>query len=284
MGLRGDVSALQRLENISTRGTIAANGGNMITGFVVTGTESKDILIRAIGPGLEIFGATNAVQDPVLRLVSDAGTIATNSRWTVGNVGSVIETVSAKVGAFPLEPSSRDAVLLVTVSPGRYTAVVDDASLSGGITLVEIYDATADSAVGNDVSNLSTRGQVSPGKALVGGFVVSGNTAKRVLIRGIGPGLATFGVVNALPETRLILSQRVDGADVEVGRNSNWGTQPNAAAIIDATDAAGAFALDAGSNDSAMLLWLEPGVYTATVQAAASGISGLALIEVYQTD
>lgn len=256
----------------------------MITGFVVSGSEPKDVLIRAVGPGLQMFGVANAVQDPVLELVSDTGPIATNSRWIVGNVGSVIETVSAQVGAFPLDPNSFDAVLLVTVAPGRYSAVVRDSSGQGGNTLIEIYDATELSASATDLANLSTRGSVGSGGYLVGGFVVSGNTPKRVLLRGVGPGLENFGVSNALPETKLVLTQRVDGANVTIGENTGWDLQANADGILEATGNVGAFALDPASQDSAMLLWLEPGIYTATIQPGTPGLSGTALIEVYQVE
>ena len=256
----------------------------MITGFVVSGSETKDVLIRAIGPGLAAFGVANPVQDPVLELISETGPVATNSRWIVGNVGSVIETVSAQVGAFPLDQNSPDAVLLVTVAPGRYSAVVSDASGQGGNTLIEIYDASDLGDSGSDLINLSTRGSVGLGGYLVGGFVVSGNTPKRVLIRGVGPGLESFGVVNALSETRLVLTQRVEGTDVAIGENAGWASQPNADGIVEVTASAGAFVLDPASQDSAMLLWLEPGIYTAAVQPGSSGLTGTALIEVYQTD
>ncbi len=284
MGLRSDILALRRLENISTRGVIAPSGGIMITGFVVSGTEPKDVLIRAVGPGLAAFGVPGAVTDPVLELMSDSGSIATNIRWIAGNVGSVIDTVSAQVGAFPLDPSSWDAVLLVTVAPGRYSAVVTDGTNQGGDTLIEIYDASEASQEGNDLTNLSTRGTVTAENNLIGGFVVAGNAPKRVLVRGIGPGLGAFGINDALPEARLILTQRVNGGDENIDENTGWATQENADAIAEAGLSAGAFDLDPSDADSAMLLWLEPGVYTAIIQPGTNQMSGTALIEVYQTN
>jgi len=284
MGIRDDVVALRRLENISTRGAIPSGNGVLISGFVVSGSEPKEVLIRAVGPGLASFGVPDVVEDPVLDLISDSGTIATNSRWAWGDAGGAIETVSSQLGAFPLGRESLDAVLLVTVPPGRYSAMVTDASGQGGNALIEIYDATDLGGSGSDLANLSTRGLVGPGRALVGGFVVSGNTPKRVLVRGVGPSLGLFGVGDALPEVNLILTHRVDGTEVVIDENSGWSSRPNADGIAEATANAGAFALNAGSQDSAMLLWLEPGVYTAAVQSGSPGLSGAALIEVYQID
>ncbi|MEZ5276882.1 MAG: Ig-like domain-containing protein [Opitutaceae bacterium] len=284
MGLRSDVSPDRRLENISTRGTITSGSGVMISGFVVSGDAPKTVLIRAIGPGLGQFGITNYMTDPVLELVGEAGLITSNARWILGNFGSIVETVSARIGAFALDPDSLDAALLVTVAPGRYSAVVRDAAGRGGDSLIEIYDATDTVVTGNDLVNLSTRGAVGSGKNLIGGFVVTGNVPKRVLIRGIGPGLAQFGVANALSSARLVLTQRVDGVNERIGENTGWSTNPNAEAIQTASESAGAFLLESGSGDSALLIWLEPGIYTAEVQPGTTGASGTGLVEVYQTD
>ena len=284
MGIRDDIAPERRLLNISTRGSIESGSNVMITGFVVSGTEPKTVLIRAIGPGLADFGVSSFMTDPVLDLIGDAGTVSSNARWSLGNFGSVIESVSARIGAFALDPDSLDAALLVTVAPGRYSAVVRDASRIGGDTLVEVYDATDVVIQGNDLINLSTRGSVGAGKNLIGGFVVAGNVPKHVLIRGVGPGLGVFGVSDPLPSAKLVLTQRVEGENVRVAENTGWTSNPDSAAVVAATESAGAFLLDSESDDSALLLWLEPGVYTAEVQPGSAGASGTALVEVYQTD
>ena len=284
MGLRSDIAPERRLENISTRGTITAGSGVMISGFVISGTEPKIVLIRAIGPGLGQFGITSHMADPVLELVGEAGVITSNARWILGNFGSVIESASDRVGAFALDENSLDAALLVTVAPGRYSAVVRDAAGGGGDALIEMYDASESFVPGNDLVNLSTRGAVGNGRNLIGGFVVTGNVPKRVLIRGVGPGLAQFGVADTLSAARLVLTQRVDGANVRIAENTGWSGNPNPEAIQAAAESAGAFILETGSADSALLIWLEPGVFTAEVQPGTTGATGTALIEVYQTD
>jgi hypothetical protein len=284
MGLRYDIDPERRLVNISTRGSIESGSNVMITGFVVSGTEPKTVLIRAIGPGLAEFGVPSYMADPVLDLIGDSGTISSNARWILGNFGTVIESASTRIGAFPLNPDSLDAALLITVAPGRYSAVVRDASRNGGDVLIEVYDTTDLVTPGNDLINLSTRGLVGGGKKLIGGFVVTGNVPKRVLIRGVGPGLSAFGVSDPLRSTKLVLTQRVEGDNVLLDENTGWASNPDPEAIVAATESAGAFLLAPDSDDSALLLWLEPGIYTAEVQPGSPGAIGTALVEIYQTD
>ncbi|RKZ92251.1 MAG: hypothetical protein DRQ40_08960, partial [Gammaproteobacteria bacterium] len=136
----------------------------------------------------------------------------------------------------------------------------------------------------SDLSNLSTRGSIGPGKNLIGGFVVSGNMPKRILIRAIGPTLVGFGITDAVDSARLVLSHHVDGDMITIGDNLGWSTHPGSSQIAEVSARAGAFALEPDSLDSALLLWLEPGVYTAQVQPGQSGQSGTALVEVYQTE
>ncbi|HEY1108339.1 MAG TPA: hypothetical protein VGE76_06900, partial [Opitutaceae bacterium] len=95
-------------------------------------------------------------------------------------------------------------------------------------------------------------------------------------IRAVGPGLTPFGVTNALPTPRLT----VYGGTVQVGTNAGWSTATNASEITAAAAATGAFALTPGSQDSALLLTLTPGAYTAEI--ASRGGSGTALVEVYE--
>jgi regulation of enolase protein 1 (concanavalin A-like superfamily) len=284
MGLRDDIDPERRLLNISTRGSIGSGSNVMITGFVVSGTEPKTVLIRAIGPGLAEFGVSSHIADPVLDLIGENGTVSSNARWILGNFGSVIESASTRIGAFPLDPDSLDAALLVTVAPGRYSVVIRDASRNGGDALIEVYDTTDVVTLGSDLINISTRGSVGAGKNLIGGFVVTGNVPKRVLIRGIGPALSDFGVSDALRSTKLVLTQRVEGSNVLVNENTGWASSSDPEAIIAATESAGAFLLAPDSDDSALLLWLEPGVYTAEVQPGDPGATGTALVEVYQVD
>jgi hypothetical protein len=155
--------------------------------------------------------------------------------------------------------------------------------------LTEIYDASPTPLTDPErLINLSARGAVSPGAgALIGGFVVSGSSTKTVLIRGIGPGLAAFGVTGALADPILSV---YDGNGDLVAENSSWGSQTvagpdqtdaTAADIVAADTSAGAFALTAGSADTALIASLPPGAYTFQV-TSASNSTGEALGEVYE--
>jgi glucose/arabinose dehydrogenase len=132
-----------RLIDISTRGQVGTGANLLIAGFVVGGTTSKTVLIRASGPaiGAAPFNVPGTLPDPQLQLFgsgSPAPALGSNAGWA-GN--PQIATAAASVGAFPWgNPAGRDAALLVTLPPGAYTAQVSGASGDSGVALVEIYD------------------------------------------------------------------------------------------------------------------------------------------------
>ena len=129
------------------------------------------------------------------------------------------------------------------------------------------------------VLNVSSRAQTGPGaNAHIVGFVVAGPRPKQMLIRGVGPSLAAFGVTGALVDPVLALFN-VTGQ--QFLSNDDWGTNANLADLGAATTAAGAFVLAAGSKDSALLVTLDPGAYTAQV-SGAGGATGISLVEVYE--
>ena len=129
--------------------------------------------------------------------------------------------------------------------------------------------------------NVATRGVVSPGQGqLIAGFVVSGNTSKKLLIRAVGPTLAAapFNVAGVLadPFLRIVRSD-----NVVIRENDNWEVGNDASLLSDAAVRVGAFPLAAGGKDAALLINLPPGTYSA--QASGPGTStGVALIEVYE--
>ena len=154
---------------------------------------------------------------------------------------------------------------------GSRTAQVSGPAGSGGVVLVEVYDAVASTQP--RLVNVSARSQVGTGdNILIAGFVVDGSVAKTLLIRAVGPTLAGFGVGGALTDPKLEIFQ---GQTKKV-ENDNWST------VAEATAAAvGAFALGAGSRDAALLVTLPPGQYSAQVSGVAGG-TGEALVEVYE--
>jgi hypothetical protein len=276
-----------RLVNISSRLRVSANdaGGASIAGFVITGSTPKQILVRGVGPSLSRFGITAPLAAPQLKLYDGKNAvIATNAGWADD---ARITTAGTAVGAFPLTAGSNDAALLMTLSPGTYTTQIQGSA--SGTALIEIYDVAANVAnPTKQLINISTRGTVGSGDdVLIGGFVVSGDQPKRVLIRGIGPGLGAFGVSGTLSDPAISL---YDAKQLLVAKNDNWGTpQPLTAAqvlgsasdIATAGTAAGAFPLQSGSTDAVLLLTLNPGAYSAVV-TGVNGASGAAMVEIYE--
>ena len=270
----------ERLLNVSTRSLTGAGGDALIVGFVLSGNESKPVLIRGIGPTLSAFGVGGALPSVRLEVFRGQTSVATGTDWgTANNNPTEVAAVAARVGAFALPANSRDAAMVLTLAPGAYSAVVTGQSGASGVALVEVYDATSGSIPPTQrVVNLATRSTAGAGEnALIAGFYVSGSAPKRVLIRGVGPSLTQFGVSGALARPQLSVAQ---GASV-LAQNAGLASSADAAAILAAASQVGAFALPSNAADAAILINLAPGAYTAQV-AGVSGATGVALVEVYE--
>jgi hypothetical protein len=169
--------------------------------------------------------------------------------------------------------------LVETLLPGPYTALVAGASGDSGIALAEIYDATPTgtySPTTPRLINISARTQVGLGaNVLIAGFVIGGTTSETVLIRASGPALVPFGVSSVLPDPQLQLNS---SASV-IATNAGWGGD---AQIASTAASIGAFSWGTTATaDSALLVTLPPGAYTAEV-SGKSGDTGIALVEVYE--
>ena len=114
-------------------------------------------------------------------------------------------------------------------------------------------------------------------EVLIAGFVIAGSEPKRLLIRGVGPALAGFGVGGVLADPQLAIYRQ--GSAAALRQNDDWGLG-GGAALAAAAAQAGAFALPANSRDAALLLVLEPGAYTAQISGAGAS-TGVALLELY---
>jgi hypothetical protein len=266
-----------RLVNLSTRARAGLGEQVVIAGFVVAGTVPKPMLIRAVGPALTAFGVADPLAAPKLELVRDGTVVAANTGWTTGGAAADIAAAAARGGAFALDANSADSALLATLAPGNYTAVISAADGRPGVGLVEVYDLSAE-ASGPGVSNLSVRAlSGADAQTLIVGVVVQGAAPKRLLIRAVGPGLAQFGVSGILERPQLA----VFSGQSEIARNAGWSTSLDAAAIAQAATRVGAFPLASASLDSALIVSLAPGAYTAQVSGPA-GSTGVALVEVYE--
>jgi hypothetical protein len=247
------------LANISTRAVVGTGANVLIGGFIVTGAETKRVVIRGVGPSLPLPGK---MLDPTLELHDAAGsTIASNDDWGQSANSAAI----AASGVAPTNP--KESAVLMDLAPGSYTAVLSGTNQTTGIAVVEIYDL--DNAAQSKLANISTRVLVESGDAaLIGGLIVVGQSTADVIVRAIGPSLPISG---AMVDPTLELR---DAAGTLVGSNDNWRSTQQAAIVQTGV----APTRDA---ESAIVTSLPPGAYTAIVRGV-NGTTGVAVVEVYQ--
>jgi len=297
------VSYDARLINLSARTGVAGTSNLLIGGFGISGSGTKVLLLRGVGPGLfTYFGLPGTLSNPQLTLFDSVPTaIVTNIGWANAlTAGASTVSVSPQaataglmstLGAFTIPGGSADSAMKVTAPTGGYTAQVSGVGGTSGVALMEVYDADTGSPPARLV-NLSARSAVGVGgNILIGGFVITGSTAETVLIRGVGPGLTTFfGLGGTLVSPQLVLLDSTVSASI-IASNSGWGTAPTTgpstvqAGVVAATSAViaevGAFPVPSGSTDAAMVVTLPPGNYTAQL-SGVGGSTGIGLIEVYE--
>lgn len=279
-GVSATTTHTDRLVNISTRGLVGDGDKAMFAGFVITGAQPKSVLVRASGPTLATYGLGGTMDNPVLKIYKGDDVIASNDDWSTAADAATITATSSRLGAFALLTGSKDAALITTLAPGIYSAQVNRAAGSSpGLAIVEVYDASTNPGTESQkVVNISTRGQIGTGESImIAGFVITGNVPKKVLIRGVGPTLGNYGVGGTLADPKLTLYK---GATV-IASNDDWSVGPESALLSAAALQVGGFALLPESKDAALLITLEPGIYSAQV-AGIGDTTGVALLEVYE--
>lgn len=281
------ISAQTRLANLSTRGVAGLGDRSMIVGFVVTGTGEKSVLLRAIGPTLASgFDVPGALPDPRLSLYRQDGgaqtLVVSNADWAdlPEAEREDVESTSARVGAFTLT-DSREAVLLVSLPPGVYSAVVESETGQSGVTLVEAYDADPDGPRTTRLGNLSTRGHVGRGAdVLIGGLVVQGPAARTYLIRAVGDTLEQFNVSGTLDDPTLTLYTE---GQAFLRYSDDWDSPFQLQPALETSMATvGAFSLT-DRQETVLQLTLAPGSYSLHLRGFEDS-EGVALLEVYEMD
>jgi Domain of unknown function (DUF5122) beta-propeller len=252
-------------QNLSARAHVFTGERILIAGFIIEGSENKTILLRGLGPSLASFGVPAPLADPTLSLFDHTGAlIAANDNWKA--------TQQAQIQATGLAPpNDLEAAILVALPPGGYTAFLQGKAMSPGIGLAEVYDV--DPSANAQPTNLSARAFVGTGNdVLIGGTIIRGNGTSllRVLVRALGPSLASAGVMTPLANPTLSLR---DANGNVIASNDNWKDSQQAA--IAATGKA-----PPNDSESAILGLLAPGNYTAIV-AGKNGTTGVALVEFY---
>ena len=249
------------LANISTRLRVETGDNVLIGGFIVTGTQPKKVIVRAIGTSLPL---ADKLADPTLELHGPNGLIEANDNWVDSpNKQAIIDST--------IPPSSDFDSAIVHTLPAAagYTAIVRGVNNSTGIGVVEAYDL--DTTVDSRLANISTRGFVQTGdNVLIAGTIVVGQASQRVLIRAIGPSLPIAGVMaNPTLELR-------DSSGTLLQANDNWVDSADKQAIIDTTipppnDLESAIVAILPANNAS---------YTAIVRGV-NDTTGIAVVEIY---
>ncbi len=293
------------LVNISTRAPVLTADNVAIGGFIIGGSEPMTVLIRARGPSMggAPFNVPGTLSNPMVQLYSGQTIIAQNDNWqttnpqcdspaiSCGNAAQITSTGKDPCQSFPGQSSppqgcTLESAILVTLPPGRYTAIISGVGGTTGVGLVEVFDVDGISTA--KLINISTRAHIETGDNVgIGGFRIGGSDSKTVLIRARGPSLSAFGVSGTLanPTIQLYSGQTV------IAQNDDWQTTDPlcgspAVSCGNATDIQNT-GLDPCSVtstsctlDSAILVTLPPGLYTAILRGVNNG-TGVGIVEVF---
>lgn len=238
----------------------------MIGGFIITGNVPKKVAIRGMGPALASFGITDFLADPVIELRSSSGSVLqSNDNWK--------DSQQAEIQALGLAPNdNREAVIVATLTPGSYTALLTGKGGTTGVGLVEIYDVNP--GVDSELGNLSTRGFVQGANSvLIAGFILGNTTGNdRIAIRGLGPSLSQFGLNPVLADPTLELH---DSNGATLITNDDWESDAVSAANLILFNLA-----PTNAKEAAIFTSLPPGTFTA-ILAGKNGGTGIGIVEVY---
>lgn len=262
-------SVASRLANISTRAPVRVSNEVMIGGVIISGSESKTVVIRARGTSLLDAdpNLSGLLSDPFVQLFSGAELIDSNDNWES----------HSRVSDLPenLRPArAEEAALVATLAPGAYTAIVRGVSDGQGVGIVEIFEVDSDGAT--RLSNISTRGFVGTGNdVLIGGVIIAGEEDKTVTIRARGPSL-----VDADPNLQNLLSdpfvQLFNSAGELIDSNDNWSDHSSAVSLRSDLR-------PTKSAEAAITRKLAPGAYTAIVRGTGE-TTGIGIVEVFEID
>ncbi|MCC5024039.1 MAG: immunoglobulin domain-containing protein [Candidatus Synoicihabitans palmerolidicus] len=234
VGVRASTAAAaEKLSNISTRGRVNAGSEVMVVSFVIKGTVPKEVMVRAVGPRLGEFGMPG-VLDPYIKLlrVGESTPLAEVNDWA-----PELAAEFGRLGAFDMGADTKSAAMQVSLDPGVYVVQIEGVGGSTGVAIAEVYDAATGSPV--ELTNLSTRGFVGAGTdIMVARLVVDGLVPQKVLIRGIGPALESFGVTGTLPDPVVRLYQSLPGGGARfLAQNYDWSAAENVDALRSASKA-----------------------------------------------
>ncbi|MBV9009557.1 MAG: hypothetical protein JO354_10400, partial [Verrucomicrobia bacterium] len=240
----------------------------LLTGFVIAGNQPKTIVVRALGPSLSRWGIAAGLPNPTLELHDASGNLlAYDDNWRDSQ-----EALFGRGGPFhELQPPNElEPAIAIQLPPGSYNAVIRGKYDGGGDVVAEIYDVSG--AAPSMLVNVSTRACVQTSGAIVGGFVVKGSNGGSIIVRALGPSLASSGITQVMTNPFLTLYNQQGDL---LGWNEHWQADPQQAAKIAQSGLAPHF-----PNEPAMALNLPSGTYTAVVRDENNS-SGVALLDIY---
>jgi phospholipase/lecithinase/hemolysin len=261
--LSGQIAPLAKATNISTRGMVGTGEDVLIAGFIISGSQPKKVIVRALGPTLGTLGVSGVLADPTIVVVNSSKVVvASNDDWR--------STQEAQIAASGFAPRNNlESAIIATLPPGSYSAVVSGKNGGTGIGLVDVYELDATTSIFQD---LSTRGFVGTGdNVLIGGLIIGNGEQPLIVVRAIGPTLGSFGIMQPLQDPTLEVRDANGGL---ISFENDWhDNTPTAvkAVLLQPQD----------SREAAVVLSLPAGNYTAIVRGK-NGTTGVALVEAYQ--
>jgi hypothetical protein len=252
--------------NLSTRARVDVGDKVVIGGFIITGNDSKKLVVRGLGPSLTKFNLSGVLLDPVLELRQSNGSlILMNDNWK--------DTQRVQIEGSIYQPSDdRESVIVATLPAATYTVTLSGKNQTSGIGVVEVYDN--DQEADSELANISTRGFVQTGdNVMIGGFMLGfGSGNARIAVRGLGPSLSQFGLSNVLADPTLELH---DSNGATLVSNDDWQSDSVSAAQLTANG----LALQ-NPKESGIFTSLPPGAFTAILAGQSGGI-GIGVVEIY---
>lgn len=256
-----------RTLNLSTRLKVNTGDDALIGGFIITGTASKKVVLRGLGPSLASQGVANVLADPTLDLRNSAGTsLLKNDNWK--------DTQRSQIESTALQPSNDlESVIVATLDPGAYTVLLTGANAGAGVGLIEIYD-TDPPGSSSELANISARGEVqTQDNVMIGGLILGGSAnSTRIAVLGLGPSLADAGLGATLADPTLDLR---DANGARLTYDDNWQDDSATAAQLISFGLA-----PKKAQEAAILIDLPPGAFTA-ILADKNGGTGVGLVEIY---
>ena len=292
------------LQRVGPNVVATGSGAIDLTGLSVSQSFFQDPEIKPfghilVGPAFIATGPTSSSVHPYFGVITGPASFGSSANFTLASSGS---GDMVGISARPDLPSQS----FITVPTGYVsgTALSGSATYSGttladlgvtpgtylwtwGTTANQNFTLTIPPAAPTPPStptprpasqaqllNLSARMDVKTGdNVLIGGFIVSGNVAKKVILRAIGPSLTQFDILGALADP--VLELHAANGDL-ITTNDNW--KDTQQTEIEATGVP-----PHNDLESAVVATLDPGAYT-TIVSGKGGSSGIGLVECYDLD